>query len=382
MDGPLPVVNAAGTLTWLGGAPLNERVIEAMTRAAESTWDMAELHLWAGEHLARLLGVPGVLVTAGASAAMTLSAAAIIAGSDYEAMAELPRPRRAAKLLIQRSHRTAYDRAWTAAGAVFQEFGYAGPPGTGATQPWELQRALEDPEVIGVAFSLLPNVVGLDLAAVTELAHGRHRPVVVDAAACLPPIGRLLEVVRTGADLIAVSGGKALGGPQNSGLLVGSPTRLKSALLQMLDQDVDADRFATWFEAPLLGQPHHGIGRGLKVSKEAIFGLVAAVQHFVEDYDDIAGRWGAILDQWETVLKRAGVPTERDDAAWGGPTLRLQLGRERGRRIADLLRRGTPRIEVGRHYLEAGVITLSSLALREADGAVVAEALKGAVLSG
>lgn len=382
MELPPPLLNAAGTLTWLGGGPLDGRVVAAMQRAAQSTWDMGELHRWAGDHLARFLGVPGVLVTSGASAAMTLSAAAVLTRSDYASMAALPHPRSPAKLAIHRSHRTAYDRAWATAGAIFEEFGYAGPPGTGATQRWQLEAVLEDPEVVGVAYTVLPELVGLDLAAVVEVAHQRGRPVLVDAAACLPPLDRLGEVVESGADLIAVSGGKALGGPQNSGLLIGNATWLQSALLQMLDQDLDSSRFAALFGEPVLGQPHHGIGRGLKVSKEAMVGLVAAVEHFVQDYDEIAGRWTVILDHWETVLNGFSAPLSRDDFAWGGPVLRVQLGRERACRVADCLRHGTPRIEVGRHHLDAGQISLSPLAVRDDGVSVVADALKVALLSG
>jgi L-seryl-tRNA(Ser) seleniumtransferase len=367
MDRPDPLICAAGPLTWLGGGPLHPVVRAAMAAAAETTWDMPELHHWAGQRLAQLLGVPGVLVTAGASAAMTLAAAAVAGGDRFDRQAALPDWQAPLKLAIQRSQRTAYDRAWILPGLEWAEFGFSGPPGTGTTQPWQLESVLRDPTVVGVAVAVFPDVSGLPLRTVVEISHAAGRPVLVDAAACLPPLARLHKIIATGADLVAVSGGKALGGPQNSGLLIGAEPWLRAAALQNFDLDLDDDRFAEAFGPAPRGLPPHGLGRGFKVGKETICGLVAAVERFVRDFDHIERRWRRVLDQVQEELEAAGLAVRRDDGAWGGPVLYVDVGWPRSSIMARHLRAGSPRIEVGRHALSRGLMTISPLALRDED---------------
>lgn len=373
---PPRLVNAAGPLTWLGGGPLAPEVADAMRDAAEKTWDLFDLHMWASGRLAELLAVPGVFVTAGASAAMTLSAAAVVSRGQFGEAALLPGTSAPRTLVIQRSHRTAYDRAWRTAGADFKEIGFAGPPGTGATQMWQLADALQDLSVVGVAYTVAANANALPLPEVVQVAHEHGRPVLVDAAACLPPLARLHDVVATHADFIAVSGGKALGGPQNSGLLVCAKENLPLVGLQMLDMDVDRHRFSDWFGASAEGLPHHGIGRGFKVSKETIVGLVAAVEQFVLHYDVLSARWHHILDEISSGIRGGSALTERHDGATGGPVLVLVGTPSRMSAMADALRRGTPRIEVGRHLLDEGRIQISPLALRVDDAPLVANRLR------
>jgi D-glucosaminate-6-phosphate ammonia-lyase len=380
VDWPKPVVNAAGPLTWLGGGPLHPRVRAAMAAAAETTWDMPELQRWAGRRLAQLLGVPGVLVTAGASAAMTLAAAAVAGGDRFDRQAALPDWQAPLKLAIQRSQRTAYDRAWLLPGLQWAEFGFSGPPGTGTTQPWQLEAVLRDPTVVGVAVSVFPDVSGLPLRTVVEISHAAGRPVLVDAAACLPPLRRLQEVVESGADLVAVSGGKALGGPQNSGLLIAAESWIEAAALQNFDWDLDARRFEELFGPASGGLPVHGVGRGFKVSKETVMGLVAAVERFVTEYDQIAAGWAARLARIEEAVSGAGVAVRRVDDAWGGPVLLVNVGWPTAVAVADQLRSGSPRIEVGRHELTRGLLTISPLALRDDEVEVVADRLQAVLL--
>src|SRR5439155_5505345 len=116
--------------------------------------------------------------------------------------------------------------------------------------------------------------LGPPFPEVTEVAHRHGLPVLVDAAAVLPPLERLRRFVADGADLVAVSGGKALRGPQSTGILCGRRELIAAAALQQLDMDVAPE---TWNPPPFLvpgdrlsGIPHHGIGRGFKAGKEEI----------------------------------------------------------------------------------------------------------------
>ena len=117
------------------------------------------------------------------------------------------------------------------------------------------------------------------------IAHRHDLPVIVDAAAALPPVENLRRFIAAGASLVAYSGGKAIGGPQASGILVGRADLIDSVALQHQDMDVYPATW-TWRERyiesePLPGPPHHGLGRPLKVGKEEIAGLVVALRRFL-----------------------------------------------------------------------------------------------------
>ena len=136
--------------------------------------------------------------------------------------------------------------------------------------------------------------VGPDLAMVVQVAHQHGVPVIVDAANQVPPMENLRRFIAEGADLVAMSGGKAFRGPQSSGFLCGRRDLVASALLQQVDMDVAP---ASWtppkefVQKPLNGVPRHGFGRGFKVGKEEIAGAVAALETFISKETDyrIAG---------------------------------------------------------------------------------------------
>ena len=128
----------------------------------------------------------------------------------------------------------------------------------------------------------------------------RGVPVIVDAAAELPPRANLRRFIAEGADLVAFSGGKAIGGPQASGILAGRADLIASVALQHQDMDVRAE---TWNRRSLIGSgaiagvPHQGFGRSLKVGREEIVGLLTALERYVAGSDDEDARvWTERLD--------------------------------------------------------------------------------------
>jgi L-seryl-tRNA(Ser) seleniumtransferase len=283
-------INAAGALTRLGGSVMAPEVVAAMAGAARASVDIGELQDAASDRIAAATGAEAGLVTTGAAAALTLAAAAAMAGLDPARMAALPHaegfPR---DILLPRTHRTGYAHALATAGARLVDIGH-NDRGTGAgvrgLEAWEIEAALT-PQV--AAFGFLVNIGNVaDLATVVGVCKPRGVPVIVDAAAQLPPKENLRRFIDMGADLVAFSGGKALGGPQASGILAGRRTLVASALLQQLDMDVSPE---TWVSpklvdrANLRGVPHHGIGRGFKAGKEEIVGLLTALDRFVEADD-------------------------------------------------------------------------------------------------
>jgi len=286
-------INAAGTLTRLGGALMAPEVVAAMAEAARSSVDIAELQSAASGQIADITGAEAGMVTTGAAAALTLAAAASMTRWDVAKMAALPHAEDFKhEIILPRTHRTGYAHALTAAGARLVDIGH-NDRGTGAgvrgLEAWEIEAAIT-PCTAALAFAANPQTVA-DLPLVASVCRPRDIPVIVDGAAQLPPKSNLRRFIELGADLVAFSGGKAIGGPQASGILAGRRDLVGAALVQQLDMDVAPQ---TWSPPGLIdrtamnGVPHHGIGRGFKAGKEEIVGLLVALRRFVETDDAAA----------------------------------------------------------------------------------------------
>jgi L-seryl-tRNA(Ser) seleniumtransferase len=270
----------------------------------------------------------------------------------------------------------AYNHALRASGAKLVEAGYMGYPGKGATYAWQVEAAISE-RTVALAFQLVdaPNTLGLD--EVIRIAHARGLPVIVDAAAALPPADNLRRFIAAGADLVTFSGGKAIGGPQASGILCGRADLIRSVALQHQDMDVNAD---TWElrEAGLPGIPHHGIGRSMKVGKEEILGLVAALRAYCQrDHLADQARWLAQLQHIERALCRVpGLITRLsvpDDTA---PQLWIETGdRLRAAQVIRSLESGQPRVWVSQTGLEKGQLVINPLVLKPGEERIVADRL-------
>jgi len=285
------VINAAGTVTRLSGGHMHPDVLAAMREAAGACVDMVTLQAGASRVIARVTGGEAGIVTSGASAALLLGAAACLAGLDSARMNRLPDVADGRnEIIIVRSQRNMYDRALTVAGARIVEVGipdrYSGP-GVRDAAPWEIEAAIT-PHTAAICYLAQPQSRP-GLSEVAAIAHAHSLPVLVDAAAQLPPAENLRRFLAEGADLVAFSGGKAIGGPQSSGILAGRGDLVASALMQMLDLDLFPDTWTPPDEfarlRQLRGLPLHGIGRSCKVGKEDIIGLLVALERFVATDD-------------------------------------------------------------------------------------------------
>lgn len=246
-------------------------VVEAMAQAAQSFVDVDDLNARAGETIARLTGAEAGLVTAGSAAGMLLEAAACMAGTDPAKVNRLPDTKGMKnEIIIHRAHRVTYDRSFRGAGATLVEIG-----NTHSTHEWELEDAITD-NTAAVAYVFGPPPGGaLPLPRVVEIAHSRDVPVIVDAAAMLPPPENLTRYLNMGADMVSFSGGKGILGPQSTGVLCGRSDLIEAAVAN--------------------GAPNQGVGRVAKVCKEEIAGLVTALEIFVDTDHD------AKYAHWETV---------------------------------------------------------------------------------
>lgn len=298
------LINAAGTLSRLSGAPLAPGVLEAMAEAAAASADLFEVQAHASRVIARATGAEAGMVTSGAAAGLLLAAAACLARLDVGRMNRLPETDGPDEIVVARGQRNGYDHALRAAGARLVEVGLAEPlsgAGIRDAEPWEYAAAI-GPRTAAILYVASPRATPA-LPEVAEVARARGLPLIVDAAAELPPQDNLRRFLREGADLVVFSGGKALGGPSGTGLMAGRAELVASAAMQCLDMDV---RWADW--APpadfidkmrLQGLPRQGIGRSCKVGKNEIAGLLAALDHFLAEGD--AARHARWLDTCRSI---------------------------------------------------------------------------------
>ena len=377
-------INAAGTLTRLGGSLMAPEVLLAMAQAAEASVDISELQSAASRVIAASTGAQAGIVTSGAAAGLTLATAACLAGWDVLRMAALPDTRAMPhRVLMARTHRNSYDHAVRLAGAEIVDIGH-NDRGTGAgvrgLEAWEIE-AVIDARSAAFLFVATPDTLA-DLPMVMATAHQHGLPVIVDAAAQLPPRSNLKTFIEAGADLVVFSGGKAIGGPQPSGILAGRRDLVGSALVQMMDMDVSPQ---TWSPSALIdrdalkGIPHHGIGRGFKVGKEEIAGLLAALERFVErDEDAIAEQFTARLQAIAAALSEAPSLTARliarDGVDQHVPLLELKVAGS-AHALSRHLQHGTPPVHLGERLAHQNVLTINPQTLRPDDDAVLVRCL-------
>jgi L-seryl-tRNA(Ser) seleniumtransferase len=350
-----------------------------MCEAARTTLPIEELQAAAGVCIAELTGAESGYVTSGSAAGATLAAAACLAGLDPARMDRLPDTRGMSnEIVIQRAHQVAYNHALRAAGAHLAEVGYIGYPGVGATYPWQVEAAVSE-RTVAFAFQVVdaPNTVGLE--EYIAIAHAHGLPVIVDAAAALPPVDNLRRFIAAGADLVSFSGGKAIGGPQASGVLCGRKHLIQSVALQQ--QDLDVPPIVWQMRGHSEPLPHHGIGRSMKVGKEEIVGLMTALRAYVaRDHVADRTRWRAQL----ATIAEAVHPSEvRPFENPGGvPLLRLELGSaERAARVLLALERGDPRVALAHGAISSGALIVNPLVLQSGEEAIVARQINAVLES-
>jgi L-seryl-tRNA(Ser) seleniumtransferase len=391
--GVKPIVNAKGPATRLSGGILRPEVAEAMVEASRHCVDIARLQAAAGRYIAEVTGAEAGYVSAGAASGLMLATAACICGSDLAAMDRLPDTAGLKnEVVVARSHRNMYDHAVRTAGARLVEVGiadrYAGA-GVRDAEPWEYEAA------IGERTAALYYVASRDnrpaLPEIVAVARRHGVPVIVDAAGRLPPMSNLKRFIAEGADLVAFSGGKAIGGPQASGVLAGRRDLIASAAMQHLDMDTAPSRWnppaGLIDRSAIAGMPRDGIGRVCKVGKEEIAGLVTALRLALED--DAKGttqaRWRRLVAEMAEGL--AGVNNARIEIEHrkGGtiPFLHVHvdeaaLGRSAESVLVEL-ERGEPAIFLEPGRVEAGTISANPTCLKDGEPALIADRLKAAL---
>jgi seryl-tRNA(Sec) selenium transferase len=300
--GVTPLVNINGTVTVIGGSVMRPEVMELIRRGNEHFVLIDELEIAAGKFIAKLCKSPAGytgLVTGGAAAAMVVSYAGMMTEDLEPRMRAIPDvsnfPRN--EVIIQKSHRYPFDHQIRQTGAKLVE-----------VETREEMLAAINPKTVAIHFTnILSDKGQISGPETVEIAKAHNLYTFNDAAADVPPKERLWEYPGVGFDLVAFSGGKDIRGPQASGVLIGKEDLIRYALLNMSPQE---DR----------------IGRCSKVGKETIFGLLKALEMFVnEDFDSTLKTYDERARVISDAIRRFGVtplPRQFNPEALGNVTPR------------------------------------------------------------
>jgi D-glucosaminate-6-phosphate ammonia-lyase len=377
------VINAAGTKTSIGGSLIRPEALKAMHEAASAFVSLADLQECASQRISDMTGAEAGYITSGAAAGLVLGAAAAIAGDDRGTMARLPAtPGVPDEIILPRTHRTGYDHTFEVAGGTIVDVGTNDAHlGTGArpVEPWEIEDAISD-QTAAIGYIQKP-YTRPELSTVTDIAHAHDIPVIVDAAAELPPVANLSRFIEEGADLVAFSGGKAIRGPQTTGILAGRADLIESVALQHLDMHANS---AIWDPpSDLIDSTHvprQGLGRSMKVGKEEIVGLLRALELFVDtDHDAQRRHWRNTANDIVDHLANAdGIETRlvTDDTAIAPEVVvHISATSLSATEIVQALQSETPKVVVGTDRLHHDELVINPMCLRDGEPSYVIERL-------
>jgi L-seryl-tRNA(Ser) seleniumtransferase len=324
--GVAPFINAAGTYTFLTASIMPDEVQASIALASKQPVHLGELQDAAGAYLAKRLKCEGAMVTSGAAAALTLGTAACITMGNKDAILNIPTDMTGLKneVIVQKAHRYDYDHALRNCGIKYVE----------VETMEEYEKAFNDKTVMTHFFNAAEGGK-ISREDWIRVAHSHNVPCFNDAAADVPPISNLWNYTQMGFDLVTFSGGKGLRGPQCTGLLLG-----RKDLIDAAKQN---------------NSPHSNtVGRGLKVAKEEIVGLVAAVDWFLDQTD--AGLQAEFQKRADVIAaKLKALPTVKaqtfvPEVANHVPHLLVSYDPSRiqisAKDVMEKLRTGNPRIEL------------------------------------
>jgi D-glucosaminate-6-phosphate ammonia-lyase len=338
--GVRPFINAAGTYTTMTGSLMPPEVMDAINYGSQHYVFLDELHDAVGNRLAELIGSEAAMVTAGAASALTLGTAGVLTGANRKFIEQIPDiTGMKSEVIIQKAHHFPYEHAIRNCGIRFVD----------VETREELERAIGEETAMMFFLNYANNDGQIKDAEFVELGKKHSIPTFNDCAADVHPVGNLSKWVKMGFDLVCFSGGKGLFGPQSSGLLLGRRDLIAAA--RMNDSPAS-----------------NTIGRGMKVNKEEMLGLLVAVESFLKrDHDKTWKEWERRASLIVDYLN--GVPGVKAEMylpeifnRW--PHIRVDWDpakvKAKPREVVETLREGEPSIAVlpTQEGLDMGVITL------------------------
>jgi len=355
-----PFINAAGTYTTLTASLMHPEVVQAIDYSSRVFVHLQDLHDAVGKRIASLVGCEAAMVSSGAASALTLGTAACLTGTNQDFIRRLPDTTgMKTEVIIQKSHRYGYDHAIRNCGIRFVE----------VDTPADLEHAINERTAMMLFFNANDPVGRIHAAEFAQLGKKHNIPTFNDAAADVPPVENLSKYIKQGFDLVTFSGGKGIRGPQSAGLLLGRKDLIEAA---RLNASPNSD----------------SIGRGMKVNKEEILGMMVAVEVYLKK--DHAAEWREFEKRIKLIADSvgpvSGVKTETfiPEIANAVPHLRISWD-EAALKITSKdatkkLLEGEPSIEL-RPGAKAGTIEVAVWMLQPGEAQIVArrirEVLKG-----
>jgi uncharacterized pyridoxal phosphate-dependent enzyme len=335
--GVRPFINAAGTYTDMTASLMVPETIQAINYASQHFVMLAELHDKVGERLATLLKCEAAMVSSGAASALTLGTAGVLAGTDRDKIAALPNLEgMKSEVIIQKAHRFGYDRAVRNCGVRLVE----------VETREDLERAVNEKTAMMLFLNMNNSDGQIKHQEFIELGKKHSIPTMIDCAADVPPVENLFKYTALGFDLVVFSGGKGIRGPQSAGLLLGRKDLIAAARMNASPNG-------------------SAIGRGMKVNKEEMVGMLAAVEAYLKR--DHEKEWKDFQERAETIRKAVasvpGVTAEIHvpEVANHVPHVRISWNADEKkittRDVITTMRDGEPSIRVrgGRQGLDIGV---------------------------
>jgi L-seryl-tRNA(Ser) seleniumtransferase len=349
-------INARGTITFMSGSLMHDYVLEAINNSSKDFCMLDELQDKVGERIATMVHSEAAMITAGAFSALTLGMAGILTGMDLKKVEQLPHLEGTgmkSEVIIQKKHQIHYNHAFLNCGATLIL----------VETPDDVDRAVNEN-------TALMHFLGSGAVEGTimheewlALARKHNLPASIDMAANVPPVSNLWAFNDMGFSFVALSGGKAIRGPQSAGILMGKKDIIEAVRLS------SSPNAAT-------------VGRGMKVNKEEIIGMYVALDRYIKqdhekewkDWEDRVARIAKAAESVKSVSTKTYVPPIADhtptlDIVWDTDKVKLS-----GKDLLDALRNGNPSIEA--YGGGKNSITVSPWMMRPEQVKIVADRIK------
>ena len=350
-------VNAAGTYTAMTASLMHDEVVETIKQGAKKFAMLDEVQDKVGEKIAELCHAEAATVTAGCWSALVLGTAGVLTGMDMKKVAQLPNVTgMKSEVIVQKGHNIGYVHALTNTGAIIVEI----------ETVQELEKAINEKTAMMWFLNTYAPMGKIQHEEWVAIAKKHKIPTMIDMAADVPPVSNLWKYNDLGFDLVCVSGGKAMCGPQSAGILMGRKDLIAAARLS----------------APPRGG---NIGRGMKVNKEEILGMYVALEKYInQDHDAEWKMWESKIDTIATSVNSIeGVTTEVSvpPIANHTPLLFIKWDESKVKTTnKDLmlkLRNGSPSIEV---MANGTGINITVFMLQEGEEKIVAKRVREELL--
>jgi L-seryl-tRNA(Ser) seleniumtransferase len=360
--GVRPIINGAGVYTYSTASLMRPEVVEAIRSLSTRFVRIDELHDAVGKRIAELLGAPAAMVPSGAAAGLTLGTAAVLTGEDPDRIRRIPDlTGMKSEVIVQKSHRFPYDHMVRNCGVRLFE----------VETREELERAIS-PQTAMLLFLNKSEPLG-KVKMEEFIAIGRKHgiPTMNDCAADVPPVENMLRPIRLGFDLIVVSGGKAIRGPQSAGILAGRADLIRAA---RKNTSPNSDT----------------IGRSCKVNKEEMVGMMVALESFLkEDHASLYRGWERAVESIRTALsKQPGVETELFVPQIANQSPHVRVRWDAGKysikpdALMQKLREGEPSVEVVPAPYVSGSVEIATWMLQPGEAEIIARRIRDILTKG